>query len=207
MNRDVIAYIELLKDIHTKTELVTEQLFSMEYQMFSGSRSEIRNASDIDKLLALNHFLRMTIKEFYNTFMQRSEVTWLYDYVKKYKLEQDCNEDLYLINKWYNEFAVKKKFNPENKSNYAETVTETQLLKDIEESLKIYQELKELSEYIKNWNINYSPAGFFGVNKVEMVCKNLKATYPQLSVSTSLAYNLAKDNDMLDVLNITPNED
>lgn len=70
MNKDVIAYIELLKDIHTKTELVTERLFSMEYQMFAGTRSEIKHASDVDKLLALNHFLRMTIKEFYNTFMQ-----------------------------------------------------------------------------------------------------------------------------------------
>jgi hypothetical protein len=200
MNKDVIAYIELLKDIHTKTELVTERLFSMEYQMFAGSRSEIKNASDVDKLLALNHFLRMTVKEFYNTFMQRTEVTWLYDYVKKYKLEQDCSDDLYLINKWYNEFAVKKKFNPENKTNYAETVTDAQLLKDIEESLKIFQEIKELSKYIRNCNISYSPAGFFGVNKVEMVSKNLKATYPQLSVSTSLAYNLAKDNDMLELI-------
>ena len=200
MNKDVIAYIELLKDIHTKTELVTERLFSMEYQMFAGTRSEIKHASDVDKLLALNHFLRMTIKEFYNTFMQRTAVTWLYDYVKKYKLEQDCSDDLYLINKWYNEFAVKKKFNPENKTNYAETVTEAQLLKDIEESLKIFQEIKGLSKNIRDWNISYSPAGFFGVNKVEMVSKNLKATYPQLSVSTSLAYNLAKDNDMLELI-------
>lgn len=79
-------------------------------------------------------------------------------------------------------------------------MTEAQLLKDIEESLKIFQEIKELSKNIRDWNISYSPAGFFGVNKVEMVSKNLKATYPQLSVSTSLAYNLAKDNDMLELI-------
>lgn len=69
MNRDIIEYIELLKEIHTKTEMVTEKLFSMDYQMYAGTRSEIKNASDVDKLLALNHFLRMTIKEFYNTLV------------------------------------------------------------------------------------------------------------------------------------------
>lgn len=200
MNRDIIAYIELLKEIHTKTEVVTEKLFSMEYQMYAGTRSEIKNASDVDKLLALNHFLRMTIKEFYNTFFQRAQVSWLYDYVKKYKLEQDCSDDLFLINKWYNEFAVKKKFNPENKTDYANVVKDNELLQDIADSLNIYKHLKELSAYVKSWDFFYTPAGMFGVNKVEMVSKNLKATYPQLSVSSSLAFNLAKDNDMLNII-------
>lgn len=200
MNRDIIAYIELLKEIHTKTEVVTEKLFSMEYQMYAGTRSEIKNASDVDKLLALNHFLRMTIKEFYNTFFQRAQVSWLYDYVKKYKLEQDCSDDLFLINKWYNEFAVKKKFDPENKTDYANVVKDNELLQDIADSLNIYKHLKELSAYVKSWDFFYTPAGMFGVNKVEMVSKNLKATYPQLSVSSSLAFNLAKDNDMLNII-------
>lgn len=200
MNKDIIAYLELLKEIHTRTEVITDKLFSMEYQMYAGTRSEIKNASDVDKLLALNHFLRMTVKEFYNTFFQREQVAWLYDAVKKYKLEQDCSDDLFLINKWYNEFAVKKKFNSENKTNYAEVVKDSQLVQDIADSLNIYKHLKDLSTYIKSWNFSYTPAGFFGVNKVEMVSKNLKATYPQLSVSSSLAYNLAKDNDMLDLI-------
>lgn len=200
MNRDIIAYIELLKEIHTKTEVVTEKLFSMEYQMYAGTRSEIKNASDVDKLLALNHFLRMTIKEFYNTFFKRAQVSWLYDYVKKYKLEQDCSDDLFLINKWYNEFAVKKKFDPENKTDYANVVKDNELLQDIADSLNIYKHLKELSAYVKSWDFFYTPSGMFGVNKVEMVSKNLKATYPQLSVSSSLAFNLAKDNDMLNII-------
>jgi hypothetical protein len=203
MNKDIVAYLELLKEIHTRTEVITDKLFSMEYQMYAGTRSEIKNASDVDKLLALNHFLRMTVKEFYNTFFQRAQVAWLYDAVKKHKLEQDCSDDLYLINKWYNEFAVKKKFNPENKTNYADMVQDSQLVQDIADSLTIYKHLKDLSTYIKSWEFTYTPAGFFGVNKVEMVSKNLKATYPQLSVSTSLAYNLAKDNDMLDRIELT----
>jgi hypothetical protein len=203
MNKDIVAYLELLKEIHTRTEVITDKLFSMEYQMYAGTRSEIKNASDVDKLLALNHFLRMTVKEFYNTFFQREQVAWLYDAVKKHKLEQDCSDDLFLINKWYNEFAVKKKFNPENKTNYAEVVEDNQLVQDIADSLTIYKHLKELSGYIKSWDFTYTPASFFGVNKVEMVSKNLKATYPQLAVSTSLAYNLAKDNDMLDIIEST----
>jgi hypothetical protein len=200
MNKDIIAYLELLKEVHTRTEVITDKLFSMDYQMYAGTRSEIKNASDVDKLLALNHFLRMTVKEFYNTFFQRAQVSWLYDSVKKYKLEQDCSDDLFLINKWYNEFAVKKKFNPENKTNYSAVVEDSQLIQDIKDSLNIYKHLKSLSDYIKSWDFFYTPAGLFGVNKVEMVSKNLKATYPQLSVSSSLAYNLAKDNDMLDLI-------
>lgn len=198
MNKDTVAYLEFLKEVHTRTEAVTEKVFSAEYQMFAGTRSEIKNASDVDKLLALNHFLRLTIKEFYNKFLQRGEVTWLYDYVKKYKLEQSCSNDLYLINKWYNEFTVKNKFNPENKTNYAETVTQQQLLNDIETAIDNYKELRDIGKYVREWDINFTPAGLFGVNKVEMVSKNLKASYPNLSVPFSLAYNLAKDNDMLD---------
>lgn len=200
MKKDIIDYLDFIKEIHTRTEMITGKLFATEYQMYAGSRSEIKQASDTDKLLALNHFLRMTVKEFYNTFFQRAQVTWLYDYVKKYKLEQDCSEDLYLINKWYNEFAVKNKFNPENKTHYADVVSDSQLLNDIEQSLLIHQHLKNLSLYIKDWSINYTPAGMFSPNKVEMVSKNLKATYPQLAVSSSLAYHLAKDNDMLDLI-------
>lgn len=201
MNRDIIAYIELLKEIHTKTEMVTEKLFSMEYQMYAGTPKELRNDSDIYKLLTLNHFLRKTVKEFYNTFLQRSEVSWLYDYVKKYKLEQKCNDDLLLINKWYNEFTLKNQFNPENKTNYANVVEVKQLLQDIEDSLNIYQHLKNLAKHIKSINYLYTPVtGFFSVNKVEMVCKNLKDTYPSLASSTTLAYNLAKDNNMLNII-------
>lgn len=198
MNKDTIAYLEFLKEVRARTEAVTEKVFATEYQMFAGTRSEIKNASDVDKLLALNHFLRLTIKEFYNKFLKREEVTWLYDYVKKYKLDETYSNDLYLINKWYNEFTVKNKFNPENKTNYAETVTQQQLLNDIETAIENYKELKEISKYVKEWNINFTPAGLFGVNKVEMVSKNLKASYPNLAVPFSLAYNLAKDNDMLD---------
>lgn len=201
MNKDIIAYTDLLKEICTRTEKVNDKVFSMEYQLYSGTRSEIRNASDEDNLLTLNHFLRLSAKEFYNNFLQRGQLTWLDEYIKKYKVSQ-CNEDLYLFNKWYNEFTVKRKFNPENKTNYAQTVSEEQLLKDIEESLIVYQHLKELADYVRNWNINYTaPSGFFGVNKVEMVSKNLKATYPKwISVSAEVAYRLAERNNMLDII-------
>jgi len=207
MNKDIIAYIDLLKEIHTRIEEVNDKVFSMEYQLYSEIRSEIRNASDEDNLLTLNHILRLSTKEFYNNFLQRAKLAWLYDYVKKYKVEQ-CNNDLYLLNKWYNEFAVRRKFNPENKTTYAQTVKEDQLLKDIEDSLIAYQHLKELADYVRKWDFQYTaPSGFFGVNKVEMVGKNLKATYPKLiSVAGEIAYRLAKKHDMLDVIKVTPKE-
>lgn len=152
MNKDIIAYTDLLKEICARTEDVNDKLFSMEYQLYSGTRSELKNASDEDNLLTLNHFLRASVKEFYSTFIQRGQLAWLDEYIKKYKVSQ-CSDDLYLFNKWWNEFTIKRKFNPENKTNYAQTVSEDQLLKDIEESLSIYQHLKELTDYVREWTL------------------------------------------------------
>lgn len=134
----------------------------------------------------------MTIKEFYNTFFQRDKVLFLYDLVKKYKLESMHSEDLYLINKWYNEFTISSKFNIENKSNYAQSVNSNQLDQDINESLFIYEEFKKIAEFVKNFEIKHTNGSLFSPNKIEMATKNLKNTYPNWSPMFSLAHNLAQ---------------
>lgn len=192
---EIMSYINLLTNIHKANLLIMESLLSMDYEYYAGSLSDLKKEKDYIQLLAFNSYIRKRIQNFYEKYIHKDRIKAIKEIINKNKLESEFQSEIEQINEWYTEFELTKCFEKDHKSAvivYSKEYT----LEMLEKAEKLVEYLRLITDYVRNYEIEYTIPEKFNINKIKMISTALKEEYPNAGITYSIVSNVRKNMEI-----------